>query len=189
MELPDLLRRCREGDALAWEALVRQFQGRVYGLAFFYLGEAEEARDLAQDVFVRLYRNLDRCTDDDTFVPWLIQITRNAAVDRLRRLMARPHRRGISLEAARDLVAATPGPHEEMLRRRRRDLVRRALGRLSVLSREIILLREIQGLSLETIASLVKAPVGTVKSRSHRARGELARVLAAMLKDEPGVGP
>jgi RNA polymerase sigma-70 factor (ECF subfamily) len=189
MELPELLDRCRAGDPLAWEALVRRFQGRVYGLSYFYLGHAEEARDLAQEVFVRLYQNLDRCTQDETFVPWLIQITRNAAVDRLRRIRSRPQGRSVPLDDVSDLIAETPSPVEDFERRRRRDLLHRALERLSHVNREIILLKEIQGLSLETIASIVKAPLGTVKSRSNRARIELARVLAGMMKHEPGVRP
>ena len=189
MEVPELLERCRAGDPLAWEALVRQFQGRVYSLALFYLGQPEEARDLSQEVFVRLYRNLDRCTNDETFVPWLIQIARNAAIDRLRRIQARPQGRSVPLDDVTDLAADLPGPAEELERSRRRDLIHRALARLSHINREVILLKEIQGLSLETIAGMVRAPLGTVKSRSNRARIELARVLTEMAREEPGARP
>lgn len=188
MEIGELLDGCRRGDELAWEALVRRFQARVYGIAVFYLGNAEEARDLAQEVFVRLYRRLDACTNDETFVPWLIQIARNAAIDRLRRIKARPQGVGTPVEEMWDLASPEPGPEEHLRTTRRRDLVHRALAKLSRINREIILLKEIQGMSLESIAELLKVPIGTVKSRSNRARIELAREIVTMAKDS-GIDP
>jgi RNA polymerase sigma-70 factor, ECF subfamily len=188
MELPELVERCRSGDAAAWEALVRRFQGRVYGVAYLYLGDREEARDLAQEVFVRIYRRLDTCTQVETFIPWMIQITRNAAIDRQRRMRARPRAVDAPVEEMTHLTSPAPSPAEEHQTSRRRDLVHRALQRLSGINREMILLKEIQGLSFETIAELLKAPIGTVKSRSNRARLEMAKVLAAMTKEE-GSGP
>jgi len=185
-DLAALLDRCRAGDPLAWEALVRRFQGRVYGIAIVHLGNAEEARDLAQDVFVRLYRRLDLCTNDETFIPWLVQITRNAAIDRIRRRRSRPRAIDIPVEELSDLPSPAPGPAEEYRAARRRALVHKALGKLGRLNREIILLKEIQGLSLEAIATMLKAPVGTIKSRSNRARIELARVLSTMMREEGG---
>jgi RNA polymerase sigma-70 factor (ECF subfamily) len=185
VELTDLIDRCRSGDELAWEALVRRFQGRVYGLSLFYLGNAEEARDLAQDVFIRLYRRLDRCTNDETFVPWMLQITRNAAIDRLRRIKARPATVSVPVDEMLDLASSDLHPDEEWRRNRKRDLVHRALDRLSRINREIVILKEIQGQSLETIASFLNLPLGTVKSRSHRARIELAREVRALTEEEP----
>lgn len=188
MEIPELLDGCRRGDELAWEALVRRFQSRVYGIAVFYLGNTEEARDLAQEVFVRLYRRLDACTNDETFVPWLVQITRNAAVDRLRRIKTRPQRVSTPVDEMWDLTSPEPGPEEQLETTRRRDLVHRAVAKLSRINREIILLKEIQGMSLESIAGLLKLPIGTVKSRSSRARIELAREIVA-INQETGVDP
>ncbi len=188
MELTTLITRCRAGDDLAWEALVRRFQGRIYGLALFYLGNAEEARDCAQEVFVRIYRRLDSCTNDETFVPWMIQIARNAAIDRLRRMRVRPSHHAVSIEDAGDLVSTEPGPDEDLHRERRRNLVHAALEKLSRINREIVILKEIQGLSLERIAVILDLPLGTVKSRSHRARIELAREVIALAPEE-GSGP
>lgn len=182
MEIPELLDRCRRGDELAWEALVRRFQGRIYGLAFHYTGNAEEARDLAQDIFIRLYRRLDACTNDDTFVPWLIRMARNACIDRLRRIKARPQGGPTSVDEMYDLPAPGPDPSEEWRTRKRRNLVHQAMQRLSEINREIIVLKEIQGLTFDEIASLLKVPVGTVKSRSNRARTDLARELVAMTR-------
>lgn len=185
MEIGELLDRCRAGDELAWEALVRRFQARVHGLALLYLGNREEALDCAQDVFVRVYRHLDDCREADGFLPWLLRITRNAAIDRQRRHRARPSGRSVPLEVADSVAAPGPDPADELRATRRRDRVRSALDRLGSLNREIVILKEIQGLSFETVAGMLGIPVGTAKSRSNRARLELARMLSSRPEGEP----
>jgi RNA polymerase sigma-70 factor (ECF subfamily) len=186
MEIPELLDRCRRGDELAWETLVRRFQGRIYGLAFHYTGNAEEARDLAQDIFIRLYRRLDACTNDETFIPWLTRMARNACIDRLRRIKARPQGGVTPVDEMYDLAAPGPDPSEEWRTTRRRNLVHRAMQKLSGINREIIVLKEIQGLTFDEIASILKVPVGTVKSRSNRARTDLARELVSLTRGPAG---
>ena len=84
-----LVERCRRGDALAWEQLVRHCQGRVYGLAWHYLRNAEDARDVAQEAFIRVYRQLD-AFEEGRFLAWLLRITRNLSIDQLRRRKVRP---------------------------------------------------------------------------------------------------
>ncbi|MFQ5601450.1 MAG: RNA polymerase sigma factor [Candidatus Krumholzibacteriia bacterium] len=188
MDLATLLERCRDGNELAWEALVRQHQSRVYGLALHYVGDAEEARDVAQVIFVRIYQNLDRCTDASRFVPWMIRIGRNACIDHLRRRKARPPGRDIPAVEMRDLASSDPGPEERLHRDSRQRLLHLAIQALSDLNREIILLKEIQGLSLEEIASMLNVPLGTAKSRSNRARLELARKVLALSGGQHGAG-
>lgn len=169
-----LLARCRAGDEHAWEALVRRYQGRVFAVTLRYLRDREEARDVAQDVFVALYRNLDGVRDDRAFLAWLLRLARNASLDRLRRLQARRWDQAVPIEEAGALPDPAPGPEDTGLATGRRDLVRRALDRLSTVSREMIVLKEIRELQLTEIAARLRLPLGTVKSRSHRARRELA---------------
>lgn len=188
MDLATLLARCREGNELAWEALVRQNSARVYALALHYLGDAEEARDVAQEIFVRIYRHIDRCPDAPHFVPWVIRIARNACVDQLRRRRARPPGRDVPVEEAPELAAPAPDPAQAWAATSRRDLVRRALQALGRLSREVLLLKEIQGLSFEEVAEILDVPVGTVKSRSNRARIELARKVLEFSDGRYGAG-
>ncbi len=180
MDLAGLLERCRRGDELAWELLVRQFQGRIYGVAYHYVGNSEDARDLAQEIFVRIYQNLGQLPDADAFLPWSIRITRNACIDHLRRRKTRPPAHDIPAEEMVGLPAAGKSPEEECSESFRKQLVYRALRELTDLNREIILLKEIQGLPFEEIASILKVPLGTVKSRSNRARIELAQKLCAL---------
>jgi RNA polymerase sigma-70 factor (ECF subfamily) len=178
-DIGTLVERCRQGDALAWEQLVRSCQGRVYAVAFHYVG-GEDARDLTQEVFVKVYQQLTTYQDQG-FMAWLLRITRNLCIDQLRRRKARP--------PADDLVAEdnewampdqAPDPEQSWLTDTRKRLVYDALRRLNGQSREIILLKEIQGLQFKEIAEMLGLPVGTVKSRSNRARVELARQVVAI---------
>ena len=173
-EVGALIERCREGDALAWEALVRQYQGRVFAVALHYLRDREEARDLAQDVFVKVYQKLESF-DGEGFLAWLLRLTRNSAIDRLRRIKARPPAADVPADETVELRDSGPSPEDSWVTDTANRLVHRALNGMSEQNREMILLKEIQGLKLGEIANLLGVPVGTVKSRSNRARVELAR--------------
>ncbi|HXK61799.1 MAG TPA: sigma-70 family RNA polymerase sigma factor [Acidobacteriota bacterium] len=179
MDSETLLKRCKQGDELAWEALVRKYQGRVYSVAFHYVGNTEDARDLAQEIFVKLYHMLPHI-ESEALLPWMIRVARNASIDFLRRKSARPPGHDIAAEDMRNLPTHEPSPEEWCERDDQRRLVYRALTKLTHLNREIIILKEIQGMSIESIASLLGIPIGTVKSRSNRARIELAEVILTL---------
>lgn len=181
VELATLLTRCRSRDDLAWEALVRRMQPRVYGTALHLLRSSEDARDVAQEVFVRLYRHLEALefVDEGQFVGWLLQTTRHAAVDRIRQIRSRPPRADVPAEEA-SLHDPGPSPEEASLAGDRQALVQRALAQLSDLNREILVLKEIQGLDVKEVAEILHIPQGTVKSRASRARLELARHVLAL---------
>ncbi len=174
--LPDLL---HQGDPLAWESFVRAYQSRVFGLAYHYTAQAEDARDLTQDVFVRIYQNLALLPEEEGRLPWILRITRNACIDHLRRRKARPPLWDLPADELFHLSSPELNPEEAHLERVRATMVHQALQELTDLNREIILLKEIQGLKVEAIAGILNVPVGTVKSRSNRARLELAERLAA----------
>jgi RNA polymerase sigma-70 factor (ECF subfamily) len=179
-DLATLVDRCRRGDDLAWEAFVRRFQARIYGLALHYLRDPEEARDTAQEIFVQIYRKLDTFREDRNPIPWILRVGRNLCIDRLRRIKARPPADDVPAEEASELTAAGPSPEESADTEARRRLVHRALDGMSEKNREMILLKEIQGLKLDEIAALLKEPLGTIKSRSNRARLELAARVRAL---------
>jgi len=175
-----LVERCRQGDDLAWEQLVRGYQGRVYALAYHYLGGVEQARDLTQEVFVRIYQQLGTYKGDG-FMAWLLRITRNLCIDQIRRRRARPPAEDLLAEDNEWAMPDTaPDPEQSWLRDGRKRLVYDALRRLNGPNREMILLKEIQGLQLKEIAEMLGLPIGTVKSRSNRARLELARQVIAI---------
>jgi len=175
-----LIDRCRQGDGLAWEALVRLYQGRVYSVAWHYMRDSEEARDMAQEIFIRVYRKLDTFQGGETFLPWMMKLARNACLDRLREKAARPPLSDVPVEEGIQLPDQGPSPEEATEASVRRRLLYSALERMSDMGREMILLKEIQGLKLEEISDLLQIPIGTVKSRSNRARFELAVALRGL---------
>lgn len=173
-----LLEECRRGDGLAWETLVRTYQSSVIAVTRHYLRDPEEARDVAQDVFVRLYENLGSFAGGETFKPWLLRMARNASIDRLRRIKARPPARDVPVDVAG--LTSRDDPEERAGLSAREDLLRRAMARLGEQHREVVLLKEIQGLTMEEVAELLRLPLGTVKSRSSRARIELAQIIRTL---------
>lgn len=185
IDLDTLLDRCRRGDALAWEELVRRFQGRIYGLAVFYLKNREEARDTAQEIFVRLYRHIGEIRDAGTFVPWLLVLARNRCIDRLRSLGVRVPEDAIEARHAEGLSSRSPNPEDAAIEDARRAILYRALDTLSDVNREIVLLKDIHEMKLEEIGSLLRLPIGTIKSRSTRARTELAKAVRALAGATP----
>jgi RNA polymerase sigma-70 factor (ECF subfamily) len=173
LDFDDLLRRCIKGDALAWEALVRRLQGRVYAVARFYLRDGEEARDIAQEALIRVYRSLNTFRMGTNFTAWVLRITRNCAIDRLRQLRASPSTEELpedDLVADAACILAQPAEVGES-----HQLLYRAMELMTPAHREMILLKDIQGLEQKEIAEMLSLPLGTVKTRASRARIELAR--------------
>jgi len=178
MDPAEILQRCQQGDELAWEVLVRLHQGRICAIAYGYVGEQDEALDLAQDIFVRVFKSLDTCQDPASFDFWLTRIARNACIDHLRRRKARPPRQDVQADEMTSLRDRNPGPEEHLVSSSRQRMVYQAMQHLSQINREIILLKDIQGLPLDEISDMLDLPVGTVKSRSSRARVELAKIIS-----------
>ena len=186
MDPAELLKRCSQGNELAWEVLVRQHQGRICAIAYGYLGDQDEAFDLAQEIFVRVYQRLHTCDDPEKFISWLTRIARNACIDHLRRMKARPPRQDIPSDEMHNLAGASSNPEQDWVRNSRKKMVFKAMQELSEINREIILLKDIQELPLDEIATMLDLPVGTVKSRSNRARIELARIIAGFAPGPDG---
>ena len=148
-------------------------------MAYHYVRDADEARDLAQEIFIRMYERL-RTARADGFVPWMLRLSRNICIDRLRRRKARAPLSDLRVEDGHEVTDSAPGPEQAWLSSSRGRLVHRALDRMSDKNREMILLKEIQGLNLQEIADLLGTPLGTIKSRSNRARIELAKTVMSL---------
>lgn len=178
MELDTLVARCRQGDEIAWEALVRRIQGRIFALCIHYLRDREEAREVAQETLIRIYRGLPGFDARGSFLAWSVRIARNCCFDRFRLLGKTPTAGAEPVEDPTRGVEPVEPRESVADRHARHDLLHKALDRMSGINREMILLKEIQGLSQQEIADLLSIPLGTVKARTNRARQELAhRVL------------
>ena len=176
----ELVRECRRGDARAWEALVRRHQERILNLAYQFAGNREDAGDLAQEIFVRLYHKLAQYDSDRAFRTWFNSLARNLCIDFYRQRRQRPARHPLPVEEFHTLAASTEGPDRCVERRSEREFLLRAMDELATASREAIVLKDLQGHSVEEIAGMLSLPEGTVKSRLFRARIELAEAVVRL---------
>ena len=185
-DLAALVEPCRSGDPQAWEAFVRGFQGRIFALSYSYVGDREEARDLAQEIFIRLYETRDQWAPGDEFLPWLFRVARNRSVDYLRRRKVRTPALTAPEETLADLPDHAPTAEAQAVASDRRSLLHAALRGLSAINREIVVLRDVHELPVQHVASILGIPVGTVKSRASRARVELAERVLALSRGRGG---
>jgi RNA polymerase sigma-70 factor (ECF subfamily) len=188
-----LLEACRRGDPGAFAELVSLHQGLVYNLALRLLGEPEEARDLAQDVFLKVYRMLGSFRGQSALRTWIYRIVVNESRNRQRWWRRRRRERSLPLEAlppadSAQLLAEETGetsPYEAVRRRERSARVQAALQGLSFEHRAVLLLREVEEMSCDEIAAALGLPEGTVKSRLSRAREALRQALARGGGEQP----
>jgi RNA polymerase sigma-70 factor (ECF subfamily) len=189
--LEALIQRCLQGDQHAWETVVRQFRRRVFNVAYKFVGRHDEAEDLTQEIFLKVFRSLDTFDRRANFQTWLISVSRNLCIDHYRSV--RKERQAIDRDVdAGDLAPASndAGPMALMEQRDRVELLRRALARLPATLRTAVVMRDIQEHSYQEIAASLHLPEGTVKSRINRGRTELARQIRKLRAEErSGRGP
>jgi RNA polymerase sigma-70 factor, ECF subfamily len=174
----DLLPRCRAGDEAAWRELVTRHTRRVFGLAYRFTGRVDEAEDLTQEVFVKVYQTLGRYRESDgPFGGWLMAVARNHAIDNYRRRKQERLRRADDPAVLETVAARDEHPIAGLEREERSRLVHSGLRALPPDLRLPLVLCDLQGLPYEEIASALGIPLGTVKSRINRARVELAKRL------------
>jgi len=182
-----LVRRCVSGDAAAWEEIVQTYNRRIYNICYRFAGSGDDAEDLTQEVFIKMYRTLPSYDPSKgAFITWITTIARNLLVD---------HFRKTKQERMTDSIDAAPSEHEDaqplseqiqdqsappdahVRSREVGEAVHAALGKLSPELREAVILRDLQDMDYREIATVLKVPEGTVKSRINRGRAELARLL------------
>jgi len=184
-EIDKLIKRCLSGDQLAWDAIVRQYRRKVFNVAYKFVGRQEEAEDLTQDIFLKVFRSLGTFDRRANFQTWLISVSRNLCIDHYRSV--RQERQAIDHTVdPNELTPAShePGPVAAIEQEDRVVLLREALAALSASLRTAVLMRDIQELSYQEIADRLGLPEGTVKSRINRGRNELARQIRRMRGDD-----
>ena len=177
-EIEALIQRCLQGDQVAWESIVQQFRRKVFNVAYKFVGNHEEAEDLTQDIFVKIFKSLATFDRRANFQTWLISVSRNLCIDHYRSV--RQERRTIDRRtdpSALPVVSPDPGPVAALEQRDRVALLRQALAGLPESLRTAVLMRDIQEFSYQEIAERLRLPEGTVKSRINRGRIELAKQL------------
>jgi RNA polymerase sigma-70 factor (ECF subfamily) len=186
---PDsLIEQCLAGDQVAWEAIVRQHWRKVFNVAYKFVGKHDEAEDLTQDIFLKIFKALDTFDRRANFQTWIISISRNLCIDHYRSV--RKERQMIAREVdASDLQPASKerGPYAAAEHQDLRAMLQRALQTLPVTLRTAVVLRDLQELSYQEIADRLELPEGTVKSRINRGRIELARQLKRLQDKQPAL--
>jgi RNA polymerase sigma-70 factor, ECF subfamily len=182
-----LVRRCVAGDAVAWEEIVQRYNRRIYNICYRFAGSADDAQDLTQEVFIKMYRTLNSYDmERGAFMTWVTIITRNLLVDHFRKskqdrvtdsIDAAPSEHEDATPLSDKIQDRTPTPDASAQNRETRETVHRALQKLSPDLREAVILRDLQDMDYREIATVLRVPEGTVKSRINRGRAELARLL------------
>jgi RNA polymerase sigma-70 factor (ECF subfamily) len=182
-----LVRRCVAGDAGAWEEIVQRFNRRIYNICYRFAGGGEDAEDLTQEVFIKIYRTMASFdAEKASFNTWVTTVTRNLLVDHFRKTkndritdsMDAPigsEDEGHALSEKIEDKGLTPDQHVQ--KQQTQKMVQEALQKLSPELREAVILRDLQDMDYREIAQVLKVPEGTVKSRINRGRTELARLL------------
>ena len=179
----DLVSRCQKKQPAAFEELVRRYQDRVFNLCFRFLREREVAEEIAQDVFVAVYKHIEGFKGDSKFSTWLFRVVANHCHNKSKYLRRRKHKQQDSLDAPiegedgemRRELPDDPdrSPEELATRLGLNERIQEAISELDEDHRVIVLLRDVEDMSYEEIAQVLGVAEGTVKSRLHRARNEL----------------
>ena len=174
----ECVRKLQRGETDAFETLIRRHQKTIFNLVYRMLGDYDEAAEISQEVFLSAYRAIGNFRGDANFSTWLYRIALNHATTRRKSLNTR-QQRSVPIENTEPASDPHPGPAESMEKKEIRQRVQQALNRLDPDDAAVILLRDLQDVPYEEVARALDIPIGTVKSRLHRARQALKSELTS----------
>ncbi len=174
-----LVERCLQGDDAAWEAIVTTYARRIYNLCYRYTGRTDEAEDLTQESFIRIYQNLKTFRPEaGNLVNWILKVARNLIIDHYRQTRRFQHAAGSEeMETMNLSDEKLPDAHRLVEQSEASRFLRDGLQALSPELKEAVILRDLEGMAYQEIAQLLNVPEGTVKSRINRGRIELTKLL------------
>jgi RNA polymerase sigma-70 factor (ECF subfamily) len=182
----EVIENCKAGDERAFAEIVLHSQKKVFNIAYRMLGNLEEAKDLAQEVFISVFDSIKDLREEVRFDAWLTQITLNHCRNRCKYLKRRQYFNSDSLDdpvetedgdVPRDIYDPSDNPETLYEKKMIQQLIQRGLQKLKEDQRELLVLRDLQGFSYEEMGELLGLPEGTIKSKLHRARMDLKQVL------------
>lgn len=181
----ELIDACLRGDQRAWDVVVQRYWRRVFNVAYTFVGRHDEAEDLTQDIFLKVYKALESFDRRANFQTWLTSVSRNLCIDHYRSVRKERETVDRTVDAAElSPTAHGPDPLSRLQRLHQRDLLRQGMLALPETLRTAVLLRDIQELSYQEIATRLAVPEGTVKSRINRGRHELARHVSRLQREQ-----
>ena len=173
LDVPALVARATDGDVAAFEQLITAYQGRVYGFALAFVHSPDEARDLAQEALIKVYRSIATFRFQSAFSTWLYSIVKNVFLDAYKSRASRERALETPIEDEIHHLAEAAHAEERLLRQDERKALFAAIRRVPVAYRAVVVMFDVQGLSYDEIARVLGVPVGTVKSRLKRGRDAL----------------
>lgn len=185
----DLVRSFKEGNPIAFERLVIKYKDRIFNLCFRFLGDIHEAEDIAQEVFIKVYKALKRFRSESSFYTWIYRITVNTCKNRVKSLDYRRSKKNITLDDEKDskyhsesFTSGTGDTPDQFIEKKERiKQIQNAIEDLTPDQRAVIILRDIEGFSYEEISEITGHKLGTVKSRLSRARNDLRKILKRVM--------
>lgn len=185
-----LIERCLQGDQAAWHDIVRNHWRKVFNLAYKFVGRHDEAEDLTQDIFLKIFKALHTFDRRANFQTWLISISRNLCIDHYRSVRKERETMARDVDASNLMpVSKERSPHGHVEQADLKRQIQAALAELPAALREAVVKRDLQEFSYQEIADQLGLPEGTVKSRINRGRLELARQLRRLQAKGPSPGP
>lgn len=182
---PTLIRRTLAGERDAFGQLIQRYQDRLFNSMVHILRNEIDAEDVVQDAFVLAFTKLASFKGNSQFFTWLYRISYNVAITRLRRNKPTVSLDGNSESHSMDFPDGSPPPDQRLHRQEQTEQLARALDRLSLEHRSILILREMEGMDYDAISEILDLPIGTVRSRLHRARNHLREHLEMMMNYDP----
>jgi RNA polymerase sigma-70 factor (ECF subfamily) len=179
----DLVKKAKNGDVEAFERLVEGYQKKVFNIAYRMLGNYDDASELAQEALIKIYKSLKSFKEESQLSTWIYRITTNVCLDELRKRKNKAvvyideKIRSEDDEITRQVEDKQPTPEQRAEQNEVKKAINNAIQSLSQDYKIVIILRDIQGLSYDEIAEILKCPTGTVKSRINRARQSLKELL------------
>lgn len=181
-EQPEWLEKARQSDIYAWEKLVKEYENMVYHIAYRMMQNEQEAKDISQEIFIKVYRNLPKFDEKSTFSTWLYRIAINTCIDALRKNKTKQTiswEQHIEQNKNETITYTTETPEEICLQKEKQNNIMEALQNLSPEHKAVILMRDIQDMTYGEIAECLSVSLGTVKSRIARAREQFKKEFLA----------
>jgi RNA polymerase sigma-70 factor (ECF subfamily) len=172
MDIADILSKCRDGNQEAWNMLINAYSKSVYNIALNFFAERDIASDVTQEIFIKIYHNLDKFREEKNFSSWVFAISRNYCIDYWRKNKKYLQN---NQELDEKISIDQPTPEDNLIKESEIEILRKKISQLEPDLRLILILRDIHDLSYQEIAERFSIPEGTVKSRINRARLRLAQ--------------
>jgi RNA polymerase sigma-70 factor (ECF subfamily) len=177
MDLNELVARLKNGDQEVWNMVVDKYSRKVYNMALNFAGNSDDAADITQEVFLKVYNNIEKFKEEKSFTSWLLRLSKNYCIDYWRK--SKYNRRSLELDENLKIEPANGAgtPEDAVIKRYDAIYLRKKLRLLPPDLRALIIMRDIQDFSYQEIAEHLEIPLGTTKSRINRARTKLAKLI------------